>query len=371
MVNRCRSATGFIGSTMHSIRPTRKVLVAFARKFVSDVADSSPLEELRGGSLNFVWRIQSKSGKSFIIKHAPPYIASQPEIAFDNSRIVFEANILKAFQFRSELNQLTGFGVRAPEFLGSDLRGHLLLMEDVGSWPDLLHAVRLSDYDFAFLGSKLGAYIAQLHLQTYQNQWFADNFANLPVQRTRLQVQYKGCLEFCRRAHLPDAEIIGRRCRRLGEKLNSLGKCLIMGDLWPYSILLSRKEIRLIDWELTHFGCPAQDVAHLGAHLWMMSHRAPGQSQKDRVDKFRLSFIKSYFKSVAKQMPELMTEEDKRDFQIHFGAEILTRTLGNFQNNYLYDGLPPKHPIIQEAAEEARQWIHGAYDAFNPPSNHK
>jgi len=66
-----------------------------------------------------------------------------------------------------------------------------------------------------------------------------------------------------------------------------------------------------------------------------------------------------------------MTAEDERDFQTHFGAEILARTLGNFQNNYLYDGLPPKHPIIQEAAEQARKWIHGAYDPFNPQSNHK
>jgi 5-methylthioribose kinase len=126
-----------------------------------------------------------------------------------------------------------------------------------------------------------------------------------------------------------------------------------------------RNEIRLIDWELTHFGRPAQDVAHLAAHLWMMSHRAAGQSQKRRIDKFRGAFIDDYFKNIARQQPQLMTEEDKRDFQIHFGAEILARTLGHFQKNYLYDGLSPQHPVIQEAAEEARQWIHGAYEAFN------
>ena len=366
MVNRFRSATGFIGLTMNSTRPDRKELVAFAQKYVSGVTDSSPLEELGGGSLNFVWRIQSTSGKSFIIKHAPPYIASMPDIAFDNSRIVFEASILKAFQFRSELNQLIGFGVRPPEFLGNDNRRHLLIMEDVGTGPDLLHAVRLTDYNFASFGRNLGAYIAQLHVQTYQNNWFAENFSNLPVQQTRLQVQYNGCLEFCRRARMPEAAEIGKRCRQLGEKLNSVGKCLIMGDLWPYSILLGCKEIRLIDWELTHFGRPAQDVAHLAAHLWMMSHQAAGQSQKERIDKFRLSFIKSYFKRIAKQEPELMTGEDERDFQIHFGAEILARTVGNFQNSYLYDGLPPEHPVIQEATAEARKWICGAYDAFKP-----
>jgi 5-methylthioribose kinase len=369
MADRFLSATGFIDSTMNSTRPDRKTLVTFAGKFVSGVTDSSPLEELRGGNLNFVWRIQSTSGKSFIIKHAPPHIATVPEIAFDDSRIVFEANVLKAFQNRSELNQLSGFGVRPPEFVGNDAGRHLLLMEDVGTWPNLLQAIGLVDNDFVSRGTDLGSFIAQLHLQTYQNQWFAHNFANLPVQETRLQVQYNGCLDFCRRAQMPDAERIGRRCRRLGKKLNSPGKCLIMGDLWPYSILFSRKEIRLIDWELTHFGRPAQDVAHLAAHLWMMSHRTPKRSQKERIDKFRRSFIKSYFKRITKQEPQLLTEEDERDFQIHFGAEILARTLGNFQKNYLYEGLPPNHPVIRQAAEEARKWINGTYDAFNTQPN--
>jgi len=349
---------------MNDTRPNRKELVAFARKYAPDVTDSSPLEELKGGRLNFVWRIQSTSGKSFIIKHAPPYIASKPDIAFDNSRIEFEANILRAFQFRNELTQLTGRGVRPPEFLGHDHPRHLLLMEDVGILPDLMRAVRLTDYDLASCGSMLGEFIAQLHSQTYQNKWFADNFANLPVQQTRMQVQYSGCLDFCRKAHMPDAEKIGKLCRQLGEKLNSVGKCLIMGDLWPLSILLDRNGIRLIDWELTHFGRPAQDVAHLAAHLWMMSHRASGQSQKERIDRFRRSFIESYHNWVARQKPELITEEDQRDFQIHFGAEILARTLGSFQKNYLYDELPPEHPVIQEAADMARQWIHGQYDAF-------
>lgn len=366
MANRFRSATGFTGSTMNSTRPDRNELIAFARRYASGVSDRSPLEQLRGGSLNFVWRIHSPSGKSFIIKHAPPYIASVPDIAFDDSRIVFEVNILKAFQFRNELNQLIGISVRPPEFLGSDNRRHLLLMEDIGAWPDLLQAVRFTGYNFASLGSNLGAYIAQLHLQTYQNKWFADNFANLPVQRTRLQVQYNGCLEFCRRAHLPDAEKIGKLCRQLGEKFNTVGKCLIMGDLWPYSILLGREEIRLIDWELTHFGRPAQDVAHLSAHLWMMFHRTSRPSQKDRIGRFRQTFLASYFNEVARQKPELISAEDERDFQIHFGAEILARTLGNFQNNYLYDGLTPEHPVILEAIAETRKWIYGDYAAFKP-----
>ena len=242
------------------------------------------------------------------------------------------------------------------------------LPQDVKLWyyeRRFLQAIGPDGCDAAAWGSNLGKFIAQLHARTYQHRWFADHFANLAVQQTRLEVQYNGCLEFCRRAHMPDADIIARRCRRLGQKFNTVGKCLVMGDLWPYSILPGRNEIRLIDWELTHFGRPAQDVAHLAAHLWMMSHRAAGQSQKRRIDKFRVSFIDGYLKAIARQQPQLMTSEDKHDFQIHFGAEILARTLGHFQKNYLYDGLSPQHPVIQQAAEEARQWIQGAYDPFD------
>jgi len=344
---------------MLDARPDRKQLLAFARNYIPGITEKSSLEELAGGNLNFVWRIRSKTGKTYIIKHAPPYIAAIPNIAFDDSRILFEAKILMAFHCGNELGQLLGFGVRPPVLLGLDDSKHLLLMEDVGKWPDLLKAARLSDDNLASYGSKLGAFIAQLHIQTFQSKWFGENFANLPVQQTRLQVQYRGCLDFCLRADMPEAEEIGRWCRQLGEKLNSLGKCLVMGDLWPGSILLSRKDIRLIDWELTHFGRPAQDVAHLSAHLWMMSHRAENQSQRDRISSLSHAFISGYCDRIAKYKPDLFTGEDQRDYQIHFGAEILARTLGSFQKDYLYDGLSPNDPIIREAAEEARKWISG------------
>ena len=84
------------------------------------------------------------------------------------------------------------------------------------------------------------------------------------------------------------------------------------------------------------------------AHLWMMSQRASGPSAKKRVDKFRQSFIDSYWGMISTHKPELWTAEDGRDFQVHFGAEILARTLGNFQQSYLYGGLPPDHPVIQD-----------------------
>jgi hypothetical protein len=91
----------------------------------------------------------------------------------------------------------------------------------------------------------------------------------------------------------------------------------------------------------------------------MMSHHAEKQSQRDRISRLSHAFITGYCDRVARYKPELITGEDQRDFQIHFGAEILARTLGSFQKDYLYDGLSPNDPMIREAAEEARKWIFG------------
>jgi 5-methylthioribose kinase len=339
------------------MKPGRDQLIAFAKKNLPDMDETPPLEELDGGNLNFVWRLHRAGGKTAIIKFAPPYVATRPDIFIDESRIVFEGRILEAFHSRSELKSLSELPVRPPRFIGFDERRHLLLMEDVGILPDLHRAFQSSNFDAEFFAGQLATFIAHLHGQTYGSSWFARNMANLPVQQTRLLVQYKGCCRFCRKAGLRRAEEIGKRCRHLGEKFNSVGKCLIMGDLWPASILLDHEQLRVIDWELTHFGRPSQDIAHLSAHLWMMAHRSEELFLKKKIRQFQQTFLMRYANTFEKNGFDLFTAEDKRDFQIHFGAEILARTVGEFQNNYLYHGLTPDHPVIQEAVEEAKQWI--------------
>jgi hypothetical protein len=112
-------------------------------------------------------------------------------------------------------------------------------------------------------------------------------------------------------------------CAALGDRLEQCpGMCLVMGDLWPRSILITHEDTLhlepvlpaqggsgegarnavqsdtagagprlpaahvaaqlppaaerqwLIDWEMCHWGHPAQDVAHLAAHAWMLHHAA-------------------------------------------------------------------------------------------------
>jgi hypothetical protein len=53
------------------------------------------VESLTGGTANFVWRIRTLLGRSSIIKHAEPFVATNTSFVFPVVRMDFEAKALK------------------------------------------------------------------------------------------------------------------------------------------------------------------------------------------------------------------------------------------------------------------------------------
>ena len=54
------------------------------------------IEQLSGGTANWVWRIHLPSGGTRVVKHAEPYVKSIPGMALDVTRIDFEADALSS-----------------------------------------------------------------------------------------------------------------------------------------------------------------------------------------------------------------------------------------------------------------------------------
>ncbi len=117
--------------------------------------------------------------------------------------------------------------------------------------------------------------------------------------------------------------------------------------------------MRIIDWEFCHYGHPAQDVAYLSAHLWMLGHCAASDAERIRFEVFNEHFLMSYLETVCSAQPSLL---DTTDFdllhRIHFGCEILTRSVGLFVENYLY-APPTRHAKKKEAIDHAVSIITG------------
>jgi hypothetical protein len=270
---------------------------------------------LSGGLLNHVFRLILDDGRSVILKHAPPHIASQPDIPLDPSRASFEAAALHWLQGRPE----TGFAT--PRLLAHD--DAALVMSDLGVLPDL-SAWLSSGGSPAVLGV-LARVLRRLH-----EDGSAPLQHNLPIQQTRLVVQYQAIGGLLARAGVADAAALGERAVALGDVLLGVGDTFVMGDLWPPSVLVGpRGRLSLIDWEMSTTGRRCQDLGHLAAHLWL------GAARQQLAPSLDATFLNAYGP---------VSPRDEEEVATHFAAEILVRTHGAFQPT------PSDPPAVQSRA---------------------
>jgi 5-methylthioribose kinase len=315
-----------------------------------------PWERL-GGLVNVVHRVGAEPLGSVIVKHAPPHVASAPEIPLSPARLAFEHSALCALAPGGALGGAFGMRVRVPRVLGADLASAVLVLEDFGALPDLATALAARP---SLAGSLhgLGEALAGLHVRSAGRAHLAAVFDNADVQATRLRVQYEPVGRWLAEADVADASALGARAAALGRALRAPGRCLTMGDLWPASVLASGGDLCLIDWEFAHYGRPLQDVAHLAAHLWMHEQRAQESEAANAFERARREFLLGY----ATAAPDLFDAAELADAAVHAGCEILARTLGPFRAGFLYDGLPPGEPALAGAVAQAAAQLRAPAD---------
>ena len=337
-------------------------VLPYVRERLGDVSPTGEPRRVPGGNLNVVWRVPAAE-RSLIVKYAPPYIAADPGTPLDPSRLLIEARCLRALGHGGHLKELAGAAVRPPEVIDLNPDVPVLIMEDVGPVPSFGRWLREADVQdrsarAAAQGRRLGAFLGRLHAATHNDDRCAGVFSNRPMQETRHAVQYQGVADMLREAGVGDADVLGRRAETLGRSLLGPGRCLTMGDLWPPSVLIAPgNNLRIIDWELAHYGRPLQDVAHWRAHLWMQIQRAPSEAVAKAVAEHWEAFLGAYVGALGDTKDALWDEAERRDAAIHVGAELLVRAVGPFQDGYVYGGLDAEHPAVQTAVATAAEHL--------------
>lgn len=304
------------------------------QELVGELGAIARLEPLTGGLLNWVWRARGTK-RNAIVKIAPPFVATAPELDLPSERIHFEARALELFRAGGPLASLVGT-VRPPRLYAFESEMEMLVEEDFGRGPD-----------FAALPEQAGAlgeFVAQLHRVSAGNPDLAERFRNDSVQKTRKAVQYDAVAESLGACRIGVGDEAGAVAAELGARLTRPGECLIMGDLWPRSVLPRDECIGLIDWEFVHWGIPAQDIGHFGAHLWMYDRTSDGDEYRRAWDAFSSSW------------PQLTQDDATR---IHFGCEIVARSVGAFSDSYLF---ADDRVAGMRAATVAAHLIVGDYD---------
>ncbi len=323
-------------------RPTNEDVFAWCARALPG-ADPVGVERLSGGFMNHVFRVDL-GGRRVILKHTPGYVASDPSIALSDGRGGFERAALEAV---AEWGTEHG---RVPEVLGALEAPRVLVTEDLGLLPHLGEV--LADAPRArALGARLGSFIASLHRVTADVPALATRFDNASVQQVRYASQYANVSGWLRGAGVDDGGALGAHADALGRGLTEPGVCLTMGDLWPQSVLCDGEDVRVIDWEFAHYGRPCQDVAHLGAHLWLAHAGGAGEGALAAWE----GFVGAY---VAGAPASLWSELEVRACAIHFAAEVLTRTVGAFA------GSVSAGPDATEAVARAEGALRRGADAW-------
>lgn len=336
---------------------TAEAVRAYAHDRLADFEPIGEPTRMPEGNLNVVWRVPGRE-RSVIVKYAPPHIAVDPETPLDPSRLTIEARCLEAMGPEGRLAAVGTSAIRPPRLIDYRENPHVLIMEDCGDVLTLGRWLRTGDStdvqpNARTVGRRLGRFIGRLHRRTLTDPDCATMFDNRPMQETRRAVQYQNVVKMLRAGGVDDATSLGERAAALGEALLEPGRCVTMGDLWPSSVLVRSEGLRIIDWELAHYGRPLQDVAHLAAHLWMQRHRAPSDAVADAVEALQASFLDAYWAALGPASDELWDADERRGAAIHFGAELLVRAVGPFQAGYVYEGLAPGHLTVQEAVATA------------------
>jgi len=335
-------------------------IVPFAEKHVAGFRATGDPVLLSGGNLNFIWRVPG-TPHNVIVKHAPPYIAGQPDIPLDPQRIHFEAKALQQFSDDGKLHPLKSGHISPPALYHFDEEHHLLMMEDVGINGGFFSGELGADH--VELSASLGEFIGNLHQETAGNLWFKKNFNNSGIQQTRQQVQYNGAEEFLVNAGIKPEQKAVDHARTLGQKLLTPGKCMVMGDLWPPSVIIQQHRLRIIDWEFAHFGYPFQDTAHFLAHCTLHRAAAGSKTREKWVEAIARMFLKRYQSTLGEETGLQMDRKEQHDFNIHYAMELLIRTTGAFRSGYLFEDIPVSDPVIQ-------QIVHRAYSFLLNPDRH-
>ena len=336
---------------------TRQRLVDLACHALPALRPPVELEALPGGSLNRVFRLRDARGKTLVLKQAPPRAALAPEIALDPGRLRFEAAALRALAPQGALAAVNGRDARTPTLLAGVEHAHLLAIEDLGQRPDLADVAasgRLTDTHL----DAVGAFVGRLHRISAGRPELSPRFDNAAVQQTRHRVQYSAVSGFCRRAGLADSAALGQHAEALGRRLLRPGRCLIMGDLWPRSVLVGDPQLYLLDWEFCHWGNPLQDLAHLATHLWIIA-RARDMDGQRWIDRF----LSSYLDALGPARECLLDAQLVVDCAVHFGAEVLMRTSGPFRRGTPLHGLADSDPRMGEALSEAARHLASPHSA--------
>jgi aminoglycoside phosphotransferase (APT) family kinase protein len=269
-----------------------------------DPNDTYTLQELSGGTANFVFRLTSTAaGTTSIIKHAEPFVRSNPAIKLPTDRMDFEAKALEIMPSVLPHNHV----VQPAPFLGYDPVANMLHIGDGGA-ENLKEAyTNNSSLQIGAVGRRLGQWLAALHKSTA-----STNIGDAKTAKAICRFSYINLAAALQEyGHDP---ILGEEInKQFGSLLATDDSSVCHGDFWPGNVLVRTDPLRLtvVDWEMTRRGNGATDVGQFAAEAWLLDRFRGGKGLLQ-------AFLESYCEAKGKDWPMVF----RIRVAVHFATHI-------------------------------------------------
>ncbi len=280
--------------------------------------DIISIKGLDGGTYNFVYKIKTSKG-NFILKKASKELKSDIFKAMNldpYKRLEIEFKVCKEFE------KILGSEI-VPHIYYYDQKECVILMNSFDKARILKESLLNGDFmSWAF--DKVSLLIGEAHSKTFNKFMDDTSLVNEATRDAELKTHYFDMAKFVG-GSMSD-NIIDLANRHKKDRA-----ILLHGDLTPRNVLVSKKGIHLIDFELAHLGSPAYDLAHfLGDYflfMWYKPELAP--LVLDGVTRF----VDNYFR----KFKSYNIEKLEGDILKHSAVITLFRTYGMARTEFVKD----------------------------------
>ena len=277
--------------------------------------DCIPIED---GNMNLVLKVKWQ-GKSYIIKHSPPWVHKYPDIEAPQERSLHESYFYQSFVLSSQLAD------QMPQYIGYDDENKLIML----SYIENSYSGSLFYLDDSLKGipKELNVqvlnYFSGLHkisrindFKNYNDKLISLNHHHifeLPINNNLHLDNYCEGLRALSQTFLKNDRLIQTIIKLGTIFLDPDHKALIHGDLYPGSLLISDHKIYVIDPEFSTIGSPEFDLGVYFAHHLILGGKL--RHLNELVNLYLLNF------------------ENPNSFNINLcfafsGCEIIRRLLG-------------------------------------------
>jgi S-methyl-5-thioribose kinase len=261
----------------------RNLLPYLERRGVLEGTAGARVEPAGRGNLNFVRRVRTARGASWVVKQARPGVEGFPDFPLTSERIVFESRY-----FETVKALVPERAALLPAVRCFDPEERVLVLEDLGEEPSLDALLREGRAPLEAL-RELGAFLAEVHTASARcARPLTRDFANDEMRGMNGAQMFAApypqaapplppALAAAREAALSDRELRGR-IAALAERYARAREALVQGDAKPRNAIVQDGRPRLFDAEFAHVGDPAFDLGVALGHVVLAGGAAPAQN---------------------------------------------------------------------------------------------